>query len=287
MGVLVILSLLATAFLFAWFANFPKSLGITTSSRMNGEGTTASSSLAALGNTNNQSELLSLNGLQMLLVPKTPLSSVFSNSGTITSTIPHLSTFPPITSNSTVSNGTSSIINYTIGNGGPEQQNSAPEGSMWIEPSTLTFSGVNASAGTRFNVTVWLSMTKDIFAYQIAIHYDRNELQCTRAAYTGENSSQYFSGHVSDTLPIRIDTGFLGNGSVLAGETLYDNDMIQGPRNASLIWIEFEILKAPSGQTSAGKLDLSTEYPAETFALDNNLENVPFTPEDATYSFTS
>ena len=260
MGTLIILGLLSAVFLFALIANFPKSLGTTPVG--DGGGKDGGSALSP-----------SLEG---------PASSPFSTDGTFGLLYP--SPLPPspyiINNSGVVSN------NGTVGNGDSGELNSAPQGSMWIEPSSLTFSGEAATVGTRFNVTVWLNMTGSIYAYEIGLRYNRSELRCTGAGYTGDNSSQYFSGHSSDMPPIVIDVSCLGNGSVLAGESLFDYDTIEGPRSASLIWIEFEILNAPSGKTLTGRLDLTTEYPEEDIVLDPNLQSVPFAPYDASITIT-
>jgi hypothetical protein len=155
---------------------------------------------------------------------------------------------------------------------------------MWVEPSAVSFSATNASVGTRFNVTVWLNMTEDIFAYQVGMLYNCTQLRCTRAGYTGENTSQYFVGHKTNTPSILIDTSFLHDGSILVTESCLGDDKVLGPRIASLIWAEFEILNAPSKGNSTSTIDISTEYPTRTWVFDFNCNRISLTPSDATFT---
>jgi hypothetical protein len=156
---------------------------------------------------------------------------------------------------------------------------------MWVEPSSIVFSTTNASIGTRFNVTVWLNMTEDVFAYQIGLLYNRTQLMCTRANYTAGPTSDYFEGHTTISLSPVIDKGTLGNGSVLASETVLGYDFIPGPHSGSLIWAEFEILAVPAWSDLTSKLDISSAYPTRTWVKDPNPNNLTFTPYDGIYTF--
>jgi hypothetical protein len=157
--------------------------------------------------------------------------------------------------------------------------------SMWIEPSSVVFDNTTASIGTKFNVTVWLNITETIYAYQIGLHYNRTLLQCTRSAFTSGVTSSYFAGHTNVPAGPTIDTSALGNGSVLAGESLVGNDVIAGPKNASLIWAEFQILLVPSAGNFTSTFDITTEYPSNTYVLDTDLNNVNFATYDGSYLF--
>jgi hypothetical protein len=158
--------------------------------------------------------------------------------------------------------------------------------SMWVEPPSTVFDTTNASIGTKFNVTIWLNMSENIYAYQIGLHYNRTQLQCTRADLTGGTTSNYFKGHTTVPAGPTIDTGSLANGSVLAGESCLGNDFITGPKNASLIWAEFQILIVSSSGNFTSKLDISTEYLSNTYVLDTDLNNIDITPYDGSYLFT-
>jgi hypothetical protein len=164
---------------------------------------------------------------------------------------------------------------------------------MWVEPSSIVFSITNASIGTKFNVTIELNMTEDIFAYQVGLHYNRTQLMCTRAGYTAGATSDYFRGHTTFIPPLspEIDTSFLGNGSVLATESCLGTDNITGPRSGSLFWAEFQILVVPTAGNLTSKLDISSEYPTYTWVLSpfedpqGHLIKLVFTPYDGNYQF--
>ncbi|HXX88244.1 MAG TPA: hypothetical protein VEH86_07370 [Candidatus Acidoferrum sp.] len=156
---------------------------------------------------------------------------------------------------------------------------------MWVEPPSTVFNTSNASVGTEFNVTVWLNLTETIFSYQVGLHYNRTQLQCIAAAFTSGITSSYFAGHTTVPAGPTIDTSSLGNGSVLAGESCLGVDSITGPKDASLFWAEFKILLVPSSGNFSSKFDITTEYPANTFVLDTNLNNIDFATYDGSYLF--
>jgi len=157
--------------------------------------------------------------------------------------------------------------------------------SMWVDPSSTVFDTSNASIGTRFNVTIWLNLTESIYSYQIGLHYNRTLLQCTRSAFTAGATSNYCAGHTTVAAGPTIDTSSLGNGSVEAGESCLGSDSIPGPKSGTLIWAEFQILMVPSSGNFLGKFDITTEYPANTFILDPDLNNVNFATYDGSYLF--
>jgi hypothetical protein len=149
-----------------------------------------------------------------------------------------------------------------------------PADAMWVEPSSVTFDASNASVGAKFNVTVWLNMTEDIFAYQIGMLYNRTQLKCARAAFTAVTTSNYFSGHSTSAPPPVIDTSFLGNGSILASESTLGSDLIPGPHNGSLIWAEFQVLVVPTAGNLTSNFDISTRYSATTWVKDPDLNKI-------------
>lgn len=157
--------------------------------------------------------------------------------------------------------------------------------SMWIEPSSVFFSLDDASIGDRFNVTIWLNVTSDnVCAYQIALYYNCSHLKGVNADFTAEPTSEFMEGHDTATGGPLIDT--FGNGSVFAGESCKPADYIPAPRAGSVIWIEFEIIAEPSeGETLVSLFDISSAYPDNTFVLDENLDDIPITTYDGTYTF--
>jgi hypothetical protein len=150
---------------------------------------------------------------------------------------------------------------------------------MWIEPNQ-TVCGV----GSRFNITIWMTITQDVFAYQIALHYNRTQLSCTRAGFTDEVTSDYFSGHATVQGGPVIDTGYLGNGSIMAYESCLGNDFVVGPKSASLVWAEFQVLIVPCVGGFGSKLDISTEYPLNTWVVDEDLNKITVTPYDGNFT---
>jgi len=160
---------------------------------------------------------------------------------------------------------------------------------MWVEPSSNTFvTGMpNATVGQRFNVTVWLNMTEDIYSYQVDMHFNTTQLNCTRAGYTNGATSSYFKGHTTASPGATIDRV---RGTVLVFETCLGLDFIPGPRNDSLMWAEFAILIAPTTGNLTSLFDISTEYGtssrANTWVLASDATTMlPFNPYNANYLF--
>ncbi|MGD0029357.1 MAG: dockerin type I domain-containing protein [Candidatus Bathyarchaeia archaeon] len=164
---------------------------------------------------------------------------------------------------------------------------SEPHGAdaMWIEPSSVVFDTTNASLGQTFNITVWMNITENVFAYQVGLHYNRTQLKCTRAGYTAGATSQFFVGHTTNSPPAVIDTSSLGNGSVLGFETLSGSDQVTGPHSASLMWAEFQILIVPASGNLTSKFDITKETPDNNWVWDENLNTLTVTPYNANYAF--
>jgi hypothetical protein len=159
--------------------------------------------------------------------------------------------------------------------------------SMWVEPSSNTFNTATTSPGFKFNVTVWLNMTEDIYGWQVKMRFNTTQLTCTRAGYTGGATSNYFKGHTTTSAPAAISNTL---GTVLAFESCQGFDFIPGPRNDSLVWIEFEILAAPTTGNFTSKLDISTEYGttsrANTWVIaSDGVTQLAFSPYDGNYLF--
>jgi hypothetical protein len=148
---------------------------------------------------------------------------------------------------------------------------------IWVDPPTKTLNNPSVTPNQMFNLTVWLNMTEDIFAYQVGILYNRTLLMCTRAGYTGGATSAYFAGHTTNSPAPVIDTGSLRNGSILAFETLLGADNASGPRIGSLFWAEFEVMNftIPTGQNVTTKFDINSTYTSgDTWVWDVSLANI-------------
>jgi ABC-type transport system substrate-binding protein len=156
---------------------------------------------------------------------------------------------------------------------------------MSVNPSIMSPTN-DETIGSRFNVTVSLSMAENVFAWQTAMHYNRTQLMCTRAAVTSYPSSQYMIGHET-IVGAAIDGGAYGNGSVLVAEHCVGNDFVSGPHEGTLFWAEFQILQTPgTNQSLNSMLDISTEYaPGGTFVMGSSLNELAFTQSDGVYNF--
>lgn len=167
--------------------------------------------------------------------------------------------------------------------GTPSQPHNAD--AMWIEPYSVYFTN-NATLGTKFNVTVAMNITGDVFSYSVGMHYNRTYLKATKAGFTDPPTSNYFTGHPTTLGGPIIDTSYLLNGSVLASETCSGTDYIPGPHSGTLIFVEFQIMKIPDkGQTLSDAFNISKEYDGDTYVTDPNVVKKPITVYDATYGF--
>lgn len=162
---------------------------------------------------------------------------------------------------------------------------------MWVEPLNSSFTTASTSVGYKFNITVAMNFTEDVFNYQIALLYNRNQLMCTNGGFTAGGKSEYFNGH-STTTGFVIDTSYLGNGSILATETCSSPDFIPGPHSGTLIWAEFQIMEAPNITVPSltSLFDISSNYASggagNTFVARSGVQFWDFTPSDGNYSFT-
>jgi hypothetical protein len=121
---------------------------------------------------------------------------------------------------------------------------------MWVEPTSVVFSPANATVGTKFNLTVAMNITQNVFTYSIGMKYDRTTLKVNKAGFTEPPTSNYMTGHSTTASGPIIDTSYLQNGSILASESCSGMDFVPGPRNGTLIWVEFEFVQVPTpGQT--------------------------------------
>lgn len=145
----------------------------------------------------------------------------------------------------------------------------------WVEPSVINLTP--SDIGTMFNATVSLNLTEAIYSYQVGLHYNRTLLECVASGFTAGATSTYCAPHTTVAVGPTIDTSSLLNGSVLGGESVLGNDNVSG-HAGTLFWMEFQVLNfttslPPSGNLTT-TLDISTEYPLNTFFLDTDLSNI-------------
>jgi hypothetical protein len=159
-----------------------------------------------------------------------------------------------------------------------------PLNSMYVVPSSVPFDTTNASVGTLFNVTVWAYIQNYTFTWQVNMTFNPSLVWAVAAGFTGPGGvKSAFFGDQTSTTPgaPQIDnvTGF-----VYIGETLIGTEQ-EGQNNASLFWTEFEIVSIPNATITSLTDAFNITHPADTFFLDPDLNAIPLTFYDATYSF--
>jgi len=156
---------------------------------------------------------------------------------------------------------------------------------VWVEPASVGFGPANATVGTKFNVTVAMNITENVFTYGIGMKYDRTTLKASKAGFTKPPTSEYMTGHATTASGPIIDTSYLGNGTILVSESCSGMDFVPGPRNGTLIWVEFEFVKVPTpGQTLPFNISRYVNQ-GDTTVADDYLNTLTFTAHDATYTF--
>lgn len=140
-----------------------------------------------------------------------------------------------------------------------------PANAMWIEPSNATIVDI----GDKFNVTVFVNLTQNSFAWQIKLFFNSTFLTATKTGYTNGNKSNFFSEHSSIIVTPTINNE---EGFILQGESLLGNDE-KASGYGSLIWIEFNLTQIPPQDRST--IYFSIPYGADTFILTPYIELVP------------
>lgn len=153
-----------------------------------------------------------------------------------------------------------------------------PADSMWIDPPTIPLNTV----GYKFNVTVWLNLTVHSAVWQFRMIYNKQELNAQRCDYTADGKSQFFEN--ISTLPVSPMFGSYNatHDYVMHGESTLSSH--RAPGYGSLAWVEFEVLVIPLGGEKI--LDISTEYPVDTYALDEVGSKIPLQVYDCVRQWT-
>ncbi|MFW9962510.1 MAG: hypothetical protein ACFFCX_03040 [Candidatus Sifarchaeia archaeon] len=135
---------------------------------------------------------------------------------------------------------------------------------LWIEPSTTAA----RTAGEKFNLTVWLNISKECFAWQLKILFNSAQFNVSQLGYTDGEKSEFFSSHQTITITPIIN---YSQGYLIVGETLLENDT-RSSGYGSLIWIEFEL----NSPVTSGQFDFSfsAPYGVDTFVLDPYLDTI-------------
>jgi hypothetical protein len=110
-------------------------------------------------------------------------------------------------------------------------------------------------------------------------------VQAVTGGVTGPGGvkSQFFADQTATVVtgPLIDNT----TGSVEMGETLL-GDEYEGQNNASLCWVEFEVVSVPNATVASLTGTFNILHPDVTFFLDTNLDTIPVTYYDAAYSST-
>jgi len=157
-----------------------------------------------------------------------------------------------------------------------------PLDSIYVVPSQVTFTTNNASLGTLFNVTVGANMQSDTFGWQVEMTFNPAVVQIVDAGYTDVSSSVFFENftYIINISP-RIDNV---TGSVLYAESLLAPE-VAPQTNASLCWVEFEIVSVPSSTVT----QLTTTFnitDSQNTVFENSEGNyIPLTYFNGQYAF--
>ncbi len=149
----------------------------------------------------------------------------------------------------------------------PHQANS-----LWIEPSATSVPEV----GEKFNLTVWLNVSEECFAWQSKILFNSTYFSVSRVGYTDVEKSDFFSSHTTITITPVIENS---QGYIIAGETLLENDT-RSPGYGSLLWIELSLKTLPTANQFG--VSFSMPYGVDTFVLDPYLDTISIEHVDGT-----
>ncbi|MGD0159865.1 MAG: hypothetical protein ABSB89_06165 [Candidatus Bathyarchaeia archaeon] len=156
--------------------------------------------------------------------------------------------------------------------------------SMWVSPSTVSYSTDNASVGTLFNLTVWANMENGTFDWQVTMNFTASVFQEVACGYTAGTTSEYFAGHtIVGPAPV-VDQNA---GSVEFGESLLGFNDYVPEENASLMYVEFNITSVPNATSGpfTGFFDINYTGTTGTFFDDVNGNTIVSAANlyDATY----
>ena len=147
---------------------------------------------------------------------------------------------------------------------------------MWVEPASIDLT--TATVGHLFNVTVAVNITLEqlVGAWQTRLRFNSTYLHAIRADYTDVGRSNWFAGLGTVAVIPIIDnvTGYVFHGESLTG--LEVDNLGAG----TLFWIEFNVTFVPSELTTL-TFDITTDYPDETYVLDETIQAILMTPYDS------
>ncbi len=135
---------------------------------------------------------------------------------------------------------------------------------LWIEPST----GVVRTVDEKFNLTIWLNITEESFAWQLKILFNSTYFTVSQVGYTDGDRSDFFSDQSTIAITPIIENN---QGYVIAGETLLENNT-RSSGYGSLMWIEFTLETIPTVEQLGFMFSLP--YGVDTFVLDPYLDTI-------------
>lgn len=144
----------------------------------------------------------------------------------------------------------------------PAEQHQA--NALWMELSAPSIESI----GQKFNLTAWLNITEDCFAWQLKILFDFNYFNISRLGYTNDGKSDFFSEHSTIAITPVVD---MNEGYVILGETLLGGDS-RSSGYGSLAWIEFNMTIMPPAEEM--DFSFSAPYGDDTYVLNPFLDTI-------------
>jgi hypothetical protein len=111
---------------------------------------------------------------------------------------------------------------------------------MWTEPPFIT-----VDLGDTFRLTVWINITQNSYLWQVKLLFDPTYLNVTAIGYTAGSTSEWATHRTGGaTIPVPPVINNV-EGYVLWGESCLGADYVPGPIFASLMWVEFKVIRVP------------------------------------------
>ncbi len=139
---------------------------------------------------------------------------------------------------------------------------------VYIDPSNVS----NVAVGSTFIVEAYVFNVTDLFTWQVQIQFNASELNYVQAIYP--SSGYIFSGEPQIPVAPIIDNV---SGTIVFGASLLGSGKTSG--NGGLCEITFKVMAL--GESS---IDFSQPYGAQTFLLNGNLEIIPATLQNSSFS---
>ena len=175
----------------------------------------------------------------------------------------------------------------------PRVEAQPPGPSMYLVPSTETFSTNTASVGTLFNVTGWINVTESSTGWSAGLLFNASQLQVVTATFsgTGGTESLWLQDSSIPTTSVLAESAYWNNTLGTVGEPSGFGETAYYPYVAtsnvgSLFVIEFNITQAPP---PGGSLTSNIQWdPTLSYGFDSNgLEEYGFSFGNCTYTFSS